>query len=176
MYSLRGNQDPAPKAVLLFLDCFSLFFASPPFPDQQLFEPALWNSEKVTQRGFCAQEFHRVLLDLNTRFSLILLNPEENRYWTRRGIIILDREVKNKCFPGGVSGKETACQCRRCRFDLWVRKIPWQPTPVFLPGESHGPTEKSGRLWSIGSHRVRHTWSNLAGKHVNHKVSRGTQS
>ena len=28
------------------------------------------------------------------------------------------------------------------RFDPWVRKIPWsrawQPTPVFLPGESHG--------------------------------------
>ena len=26
--------------------------------------------------------------------------------------------------------------------DLWVKKIPgrrkWQPTPVFLPGESHG--------------------------------------
>ena len=32
--------------------------------------------------------------------------------------------------------------CRRHRFDPWVRKIPWrrawQPTPVFLPGESHG--------------------------------------
>jgi len=32
-------------------------------------------------------------------------------------------------------------QCRRHRFDLWVRKIPWrrkwQPTPVFLPGKSH---------------------------------------
>ena len=46
-------------------------------------------------------------------------------------------------FPGGVSGKEPACQCRRRkrhRFDSWVRKIPWrrmwQPTPVFLPGES----------------------------------------
>ena len=30
---------------------------------------------------------------------------------------------------------------RRCRFDPWVRKIcwrrAWQPTPVFLPGESH---------------------------------------
>ena len=29
-----------------------------------------------------------------------------------------------------------------CRFDPWVRKIPWrrarQPTPVFLPGESQG--------------------------------------
>ena len=39
-------------------------------------------------------------------------------------------------------GKESACQCRRCEFDPWVGKIPWrrkwQPTPVFLPGESHG--------------------------------------
>ena len=44
-----------------------------------------------------------------------------------------------------VNGKKSACQCRRCRrhgFDPWVRKIPWRkqwlPTPVFLPGESHG--------------------------------------
>ena len=33
-------------------------------------------------------------------------------------------------------------ETRRCRFDSWVRKIPWsrkwQPTPVFLPGKSHG--------------------------------------
>ena len=33
-------------------------------------------------------------------------------------------------------------QCRRHGFDSWVGKIPWrrkwQPTPVFLPGESHG--------------------------------------
>ena len=33
-------------------------------------------------------------------------------------------------------------QCRRPRFDPWVGKIPWRtawpPTPVFLPGESHG--------------------------------------
>ena len=31
---------------------------------------------------------------------------------------------------------------RRFKFDPWVRKIPWkrkwQPTPVFLSGESHG--------------------------------------
>ena len=35
-----------------------------------------------------------------------------------------------------------ACHCRRHRFDPWVRKIPWrrkwQPTPVFMPGKSHG--------------------------------------
>ena len=48
-------------------------------------------------------------------------------------------------FPGGTSGKEPACQCRkrkRHRFDPWVRKIPWRrtwrPTPGSLPGESHG--------------------------------------
>ena len=33
-------------------------------------------------------------------------------------------------------------QCRRCGFDSWVKNIPWrrkrQPTPVFLPGKSHG--------------------------------------
>ena len=47
--------------------------------------------------------------------------------------------------PGDASGEEPACQCRRCkrhRFDPWVGKIPWrtawQPTPVFLPGESNG--------------------------------------
>ena len=158
---MRGNQDPGPKAELLFLDCSSLVFASPPFPDQQLFEPALWNSEKVTQKGFCAQEFHRVLLDLSTLFSLILLNPEENRCWTRRGIIILDTDANPKRFPGCASGKETACQGRRCRVGLWVRKIPrkgaWQHTPVLLPGESHGQTEESGGLWSIGSHRVEHS-------------------
>ena len=30
----------------------------------------------------------------------------------------------------------------RCRFHPWVGKIPWrrvwEPTPVYLPGESHG--------------------------------------
>ena len=49
-------------------------------------------------------------------------------------------------FPGGVIGKESTCQCRqrpkRRGLNPWVRKIPWrtewQPTLVFLPGESHG--------------------------------------
>ena len=41
--------------------------------------------------------------------------------------------------------KESGCQCRRRwrhGFNSWVGKIPWrdkwQPTPVFLPGESPG--------------------------------------
>ena len=46
--------------------------------------------------------------------------------------------------PRWHSGKESACNARHRRpgFDPWVGKIPWRrkwhPTPVFLPGESHG--------------------------------------
>ena len=46
--------------------------------------------------------------------------------------------------PGGASGKESACQCRRRKghgFNPWLGKNPWrrgwQLTPVFMPGESH---------------------------------------
>ena len=53
--------------------------------------------------------------------------------------------------PGGTSGKEPPCQCRRHRrhgFNPWVEKIPWrrkwQPTPVFLPGESHEQRNLAG--------------------------------
>ena len=41
-----------------------------------------------------------------------------------------------------LSGRESACQCRRHSFYPWVGKICWerkqQPTPVFLPRESCG--------------------------------------
>ena len=56
----------------------------------------------------------------------------------------------NICFPGGTSGKEpykSTCQCSG--FYPWVGKIPWrrawQPTPLFLPGESPW-TEEPGRV------------------------------
>ena len=44
---------------------------------------------------------------------------------------IVDRvaEWSKRGFPGGASGKESACQCRRCqrhRLDLWIGKSPWR--------------------------------------------------
>ena len=57
----------------------------------------------------------------------------------------------NMGFPDGASGKEPVCQCRKCKrrgFNPWVQKIPWRrpwlPTPVFLPGESHGQRSLMG--------------------------------
>ena len=53
--------------------------------------------------------------------------------------------------------------------NAWVGKSPWrrtwQPTPVFLPGESPG-TEEPGGPQSMGSQRVRHDW---ATKHMTFK-------
>ena len=43
---------------------------------------------------------------------------------------------------GGSDSKESACNAGDPGFYPWVGKIPWrrewQPTPVFLPGKSHG--------------------------------------
>ena len=47
-----------------------------------------------------------------------------------------------------LSAKESACQCRRCKFTAWAGKIPWrrkwQPTPAFLTGESHRQKSLAG--------------------------------
>ena len=66
--------------------------------------------------------------------------------------------------PGGINSKVSTCQCRRhkrCRFDPWVRKIPWrrkwqipqkrkwQPTLVFLPWQIPW-TEEPGGSQSMG--------------------------
>ena len=78
-----------------------------------------------------------------------------------------------------LSGKESACQCRRCRkrgFDPWVRKIPWrkkwQPTPVFLPRKSHGQRslegyspcgQKESNMTSGKFHEQRAWWATVHG-------------
>ena len=77
-----------------------------------------------------------------------------------------------KGFPGEAIGKEPAGQCRRnkrCRFNPWVGKIhwrrAWQPTSVFLPGESHGQRSLEG--YSPWGHKESDKMSNLA--RIGHK-------
>ena len=57
-------------------------------------------------------------------------------------------------------GKESSWQCRRYEFDLWVEKIScrrkWQPTPIFLKGESHGQR-------SLAAYTVQGVLKNLTG-------------
>ena len=54
-------------------------------------------------------------------------------------------------------GHDWATSLSLFTFMHWRRK--WQPTPVFLPGESQGWGSLLG-CWSMGSHRVGHDWSN----------------
>ena len=55
-----------------------------------------------------------------------------------------------KVFPGGSAVKilPAVQEVQEMWFDPWVGKIPlrraWQPTPVFLPGESHGQKSLAG--------------------------------
>jgi len=72
-----------------------------------------------------------------------------------------------------VSGvKEPTCQCRRSQrpeFDPLVGKMSWrrawQPTPVFLPGESHGQ-----RSLVAAVHRVAKNWIQLSMHAGTHKL------
>ena len=86
--------------------------------------PSAWHDAKLGQFSY-AFDFHYTI-----KVGIIFIN-------------IFESLVRG--FPDGASGKASACQCSRnknCGFDPWVRKIPWsrkcQPTPVFLPGKSHG--------------------------------------
>ena len=71
-------------------------------------------------------------------------------------------------FPGGASGKEPTCQCRRHGFDFWVWKVPWrkkwQPTLIFLLGKipwtekpvGYSPWVPKGWTW-LRIHKHTHT-------------------
>ena len=58
--------------------------------------------------------------------------------------------------------RQSVClECGRPGFDPWVGKIPWrrkwQPTPVLLPGKSHGQRSLVG--YSPWGRRVGHNWA-----------------
>ena len=69
-----------------------------------------------------------------------LENPRDRGAWWAAVYGVAQSQTRLKRLSSS-SKKESACRCRRWGFDPWARKIPWrrkwQPTPVFLPGESH---------------------------------------
>ena len=63
-------------------------------------------------------------------------------------------------FPGGISSKEPACQCRRHK--RCIGRIPWRNTHSNILAWRIPWTEEPGGLQSMGSQRVRHDWNDLA--------------
>ena len=67
--------------------------------------------------------------------------------------------IQGASFAGQLVKNLPNQECRRPGFNSHVRKIPWrrkwQPTPVFLPGESHGQRSLAG--YSLWGHKSQ-TW------------------
>ena len=92
-------------------------------------------------------------------------------------IMILDRSIfsvyilwldKVICiwftYSGGSDSEGSACNARRPRFNPWVGKIHWRrkwlPTPVFLPGESHGQRDLAGYIvHGVAKSQTGHSWA-----------------
>ena len=74
-------------------------------------------------------------------------------------ILLTERLSTALGLPWWLRWQRICLDCGEPEFNPWVRKIPWrrawQPTSVFLPGESLW-TEEPGRLPSMGSQRVGH--------------------
>ena len=108
-----------------------------------------------TTRHFCPSHWP----DLNKWYHLTAREAKQSEW--------VDGVFGECSFPGGASGKESACQCRRCKrrgSNPWVMKIPWrkawQPTPYFCPEYSSSVpwTEEPGRLQLMGLQSQ--TWLN----------------
>ena len=79
-----------------------------------------------------------VIWDQHPTFS----HPPVHREWQE---LYHRQDSQDPGLPGGAGGREPACQYRRHKrrgSNPCVGKTPWRrawhPTPVFLPGESHG--------------------------------------
>ena len=96
----------------------------------------------------------------NTLFFLFITDPAKVYCQSR---IFHQREmgsgVQSQGLPRQNTGKESACQSRRCKFDPWVGKIPWRrktATHSSILAWEIPWTEEPGGLQYVGLSRVTH--------------------
>ena len=113
-----------------------------------------------------------------TRWTWVWVSSGSSWWWTGKPGILqsmgLQRARQNYAtelnwtehtymgFPGSASGKESTCQCRKCkncRFEPWVRKFLWSrkrhPTLVFLPVKFHGQRSTADYVHGATKSRMR---------------------
>ena len=90
--------------------------------------------------------FIHSFIEMTTCYLRSCREDRVNQIWSLNSNSQSSRELKthttNSGFPGGSAIKNLSAIQELQEFDPWVRNIPWRrawhPTPVFLPGESHG--------------------------------------
>ena len=96
---------------------------------------SLGKPEVLCCRRNLAQDLYLFLISFHGRLSFptfIFLTLCKNSSYFRLPQSSFANEWRYKSiksFPGGTSGKEPICQCRRqkrCGFDPWIGKIPWR--------------------------------------------------
>ena len=101
--------------------------------------------------------------------------------------LYLNSSIIKHCFsyrvrlPWWLNGRESTCKCGRLRFSLWVEKTPWrrkwQPTPVFLPGKTHGQGSLAGySLWGHKSVQYNLTTKQQQEKKVSRQLDTKTHA
>ena len=135
--------------VYIYIYIYAFFPFSCHFPNLSLFCLNFQNKSilftQILQvallRGIHTTIWYKNILVIYIYITLKYVNTCVSYVWASQVALVL------KNLPANVGDGN------RCRFDPWVGKIPWrrarQPTPVFLPGESHGQRSLAGsNPWS----------------------------
>ena len=113
-----------------------------------------WGANTFTSLSNCLHH-----PDLASRFTgSLLLSAGHHIATVSSGYKVMTKHCLG--VPGGINGKESACQDRRLKrlgFHPKIGKRPWRrkwpPTPVLLPGEPQGQRSLAG--YGPGGHRER---------------------
>ena len=100
-------------------------------------------------------------------FKFEMVNSQKSA--KKQTVRSLTHPTQPQGFPGGASGIDPACKCRRCKrhgFYPWVGKIPRRrerlPTPLFWPGEFHTLYSPRGPKESDRTERLAHHLNQMA--------------
>ena len=115
-------------------------------------------------------------VDGSTIFHCLASWTEKLTRYVYSGLDVLD----SSRLPRWQSGKESACQHRRCGFDPWVGKMPWrrkwQPSLVVFPRKSHSQRSSAGfSSWGCKSESRNLATDNSNGHSVSQRHSTGFQ-
>ena len=149
---------------------FDLWVGKTPWRRERLPTPVFWPEEF---HGLCSPWDHKesdttewLSLSLSEFYTAFTCLPTS--WFAVKMLLFLLRRSSFPSFlltfglPSGSDGKKICLQCWRSRFDPWVRKIiwrrKWQPTPIFLAGESHEQRSLAGYSpW--GRKELGHDWA-----------------